>query len=54
MFGLLESWGGAFGLVFGLIGTILYWVERDIILSCCKSGEGGEGKNGADIELHPV
>jgi hypothetical protein len=52
VFGLLESWGGAFGLVFGLIGTILYWVERDLL--CCCKGEEGEGKKGADIELHPV
>ena len=28
--GLLTTWGGAFGLVFGLIGTTMYWLKRVI------------------------
>ena len=28
--GLLTTWGGAFSLVFGLIGTTMYWLKRVI------------------------
>ena len=28
IFGMLEAWGGAFGLVFGIIGMATFWIEE--------------------------
>lgn len=46
---LLEAWGGAYGFVFGLIGTLFFWIGG--LCSCCGMLRGAAKPGGAEIEV---
>ena len=48
IFGMLEAWGGAFGLVFGIIGMATFWIEECL---ACRPQPASRNTLGNGIEL---
>jgi len=46
---LLDTWGGVYGFVFGLVGTAFFWIEKVSASLCC----GGNNKAEASASVEP-